>query len=408
MKIRSITVFCQPGFPVNRLLLQQVGIFANHARKLYQDAGFEVQSLRLATPPFEKYIAPVDLALAAQNYAIEAHADGFEYISLGPIQAVSLDWNHIPEALSKSDRIFLSGNLTTSEGTVSLKAARACAETIVRLSTLEENGFANLRFCALANVPAYTPFFPAAYAQPGRPSFALATEAADLALRVFSQATTLQEASTNLITEIEKHASQLEEVGNRLSQMYSYGFKGLDFTLAPFPDDVVSIGRALESLGLGAFGKPGSLFASAFLTSTLDQVQFKRTGFNGLMLPLLEDSGLAQNVSDGNLSLRDLLLFSSVCGAGLDVIPLPGDTTANELMPILLDLAALSLRLNKALTARLMPIPGKKAGEMTNFDFALFANSRILPVNSERLHGKLAGNEEVKIAPRIPHPPAPL
>ena len=53
MKIRSITVFCQPGFPVNRLLLQKVGIFANHARKLFQDKGFEVQSLRLATPPFE-------------------------------------------------------------------------------------------------------------------------------------------------------------------------------------------------------------------------------------------------------------------------------------------------------------------------------------------------------------------
>ena len=400
MKIRSITVFCQPVFPVNRLLLQQVGIFANHARKLFKDNGFEVQSLRLATPPFEQFIAPVDLAMAAQSYAIEAHADGFEYISLGPVSASSKAWEVIPQALAQSDRIFLSGSLTTSEGALSLHAARACAETIVRLSTLEQNGFANLRFCALANVPANTPFFPAAYAQPGRPSFALALEAADLALQAFTLARTFQEASINLVTEIEKRAQQLEEIGNRLSQMYNYEFRGLDFTLAPFPEDAISIGRALESLGLQAFGKPGSLLASAFLTSTLDQAQFKRTGFNGLMLPVLEDSGLANSATDGNLSLRDLLLFSSVCGAGLDVIPLPGETTAEELTPILLDLAALSLRLNKALTARLMPIPGKKAGEMTAFDFAFFANSRILPVNSAPLQGKLIGNEEIEIKAR--------
>ena len=400
MKIRSITVFCQPGFPVNRLLLQQVGIFANHALKLFQDNGYEVQSLRLATPPFEQFIAPVDLAMAAQSYAIEAHADGFEYISLGPVSASSKAWEVIPQALAQSDRIFLSGSLTTSEGALSLQAARACAETIVRLSTLEQNGFANLRFCALANVPANTPFFPAAYAQPGRPSFALALEAADLALQAFTLARTFQEASINLVTEIEKRAQQLEEIGNRLSQMYNYEFRGLDFTLAPFPEDAISIGRALESLGLQAFGKPGSLLASAFLTSTLDQAQFKRTGFNGLMLPVLEDSGLANSATDGNLSLRDLLLFSSVCGAGLDVIPLPGETTAEELTPILLDLAALSLRLNKALTARLMPIPGKKASEMTAFDFAFFANSRILPVNSAPLQGKLIGNEEIEIKAR--------
>jgi len=338
--------------------------------------------------------------MAAQSYAIEAHADGFEYISLGPVSASSKAWEVIPQALAQSDRIFLSGSFTTSEGALSLHAARACAETIVRLSTLEQNGFANLRFCALANVPANTPFFPAAYAQPGRPSFALALEAADLALQAFTLARTFQEASINLVTEIEKRAQQLEEIGNRLSQMYNYEFRGLDFTLAPFPEDAISIGRALESLGLQAFGKPGSLLASAFLTSTLDQAQFKRTGFNGLMLPVLEDSGLANSATDGNLSLRDLLLFSSVCGAGLDVIPLPGETTAEELTPILLDLAALSLRLNKALTARLMPIPGKKAGEMTAFDFAFFANSRILPVNSAPLQGKLIGNEEIEIKAR--------
>ena len=239
MKIRSITVFCQPGFPINRLLLQKVGIFANHARKLYQDKGFEVQSLRLATPPFEQFIAPVDLAVAAQGYAIEAHADGFEYISLGPASADTNAWQAIPEALSKSDRIFISANLTTPAGAVSLAAARACAQTIVRLSGLEPDGFANLRFCALANVPAHTPFFPAAYAQLGRPVFALALEAADLALQAFSHARTLQEASSNLIS-VWKARQQLER--SLTSQQCMVRFKGR-FTLAPSP-------RTFPSLGL--------------------------------------------------------------------------------------------------------------------------------------------------------------
>src|SRR5690606_2227011 len=165
-------------------------------------------SLRLAAPPWEQFIAPIDLPMASQSYAIEAHADGFDYVSLGPVSANSKAWEVIPLALEKSDRIFLSGNLTTSDGAISLPAARACAETIVRLSNLEVNGFANLRFCALANVPANTPFFPAAYAQPGRPSFAAAMEAADLALQAFSHANTFQEAASNLVLEVEKHAKQ--------------------------------------------------------------------------------------------------------------------------------------------------------------------------------------------------------
>ena len=137
MKIRSITVFCEPGFPVNRLLLQQVGIFAGHARKLFGEAGFEVQSLRLATPPFGQYVAPIDLAEAAQSYAIEAHADGFEYISLGPAGADPKEWAAIPGALSRSDRVFFSGLLTTPQGELDLSNAARCAETIAALSKLD-------------------------------------------------------------------------------------------------------------------------------------------------------------------------------------------------------------------------------------------------------------------------------
>jgi len=401
MKIRSITVFCQPGFPPNRLLLQQLGIFAGHARALYEQAGYEVESLRLATPPFVSFLSPENLVEAALTLAIETHAEGFEYISLGPVPADRPDLlQFIPRVLAQTQNVFFSAQLTTPNHEVSLPAAQAAARLICQLAQVEPNGFANLNFCALANVPAYAPFFPAAYAQNSPPAFALALEAADLAEQVFSQAQSLQAARKTLIAEVESHAQKLEAIGQKLTKIYTYNFKGLDFTLAPHPAQGVSIAKALEALGLPAFGLHGSLFASAFLTDTLDQAHYSRTGFNGLMLPVLEDAGLAQRASEGLLSTTDLLLCSAVCGTGLDVVPLPGDATPEQLCPVLLDIAALALRLEKPLTARLMPIPGKAAGEATNFDFAYFANSHVLALKAQPLGGILQGNESISMAKR--------
>jgi uncharacterized protein (UPF0210 family) len=118
-------------------------------------------------------------------------------------------------------------------------------------------------------------------------------------------------------------------------------------------------------------------------------------------MPLLEDSVLATRAAQGTLTVKDLLLYSAVCGTGLDTLPLPGDTTAGQIYPLLLDLAALSQRLDKPLTARLMPVPGKRAGDMTGFDFPFFANSRILALEAEPLNGLLAGAETLILQPRL-------
>jgi uncharacterized protein (UPF0210 family) len=83
-----------------------------------------------------------------------------------------------------------------------------------------------------------------------------------------------------------------------------------------------------------------------------------------------------------------------VCGTGLDTIPLPGDATVDQISALLLDISVLALRLNKPLTARLMPIPGKKAGDMTEFNFDYFVNSRVLALESEKLT-KLFASDEV-------------
>ena len=138
-----------------------------------------------------------------------------------------------------------------------------------------------------------------------------------------------------------------------------------------------------------------------FLTEAIDRANFPHTGFSGLMMPVLEDATLAKRAADGTLSVKDVLLYSAVCGTGLDTIPLPGDITVDQIIPLLLDLSALALRLDKPLTARLMPVPGKKAGDPTNFDFGFFANSKVMSLDSMPLNSSLAGDETFTIQSRV-------
>jgi uncharacterized protein (UPF0210 family) len=403
MKVRSITLFADPGYPPNRLLLDHLGTFARHAQSNFIQAGITVETVRLATPPFPQWIPLRDIVPVAQELSIEASAVGMDYLSLGPaLPEFPESYALIPDVLANTQNVFMTGLVTTPKHELDLAAARACAEVIAKLSTIEPNGFGNLYFSALANVKPFCPFFPTAYGDFGQPAFAFAIEGASIALEAFTEAKTLAEARSNLIQRVEEQAFQLAELGSKLASMYQYAFKGLDFTLAPHPDANASIARALESLGLPAFGEAGSVAASAFITDTLDRAKYPRTGFNGLMLPVLEDSTLAARAQEGRLDLHNLLLCSAVCGTGLDVIPLPGETTADQIYPIILDMAALALRLDKQLTARLMPIPGKRAGESTNFDFDYFANSGILPLHSQPLNGFLAEKGKIEIRSKYP------
>ncbi|MEA4812190.1 MAG: DUF711 family protein [Anaerolineaceae bacterium] len=403
MKIRSLTLFAETGSPPNRLLLDHLGIFARHARALFTQAGFALETVRLAVPPFPKAYGLKDIVSLAQQLSIETSAVGVDYLSLGPALPETPEaYTLIPEVLANTQNVFMTGLVTTANHELDLNAARACAQVIEQLSKIEPNGFGNLYFSALANVKPYCPFFPTAFAEFGRPAFALAMEGASLALESFRQAESLAQARDELIRRVQAQASKLEEICFKLESAYQYAFKGLDFTLAPHPDASASIGKALEALGLPAFGLAGSITASAFLTDTLDRALYKRTGFNGLMLPVLEDSTLAERSRQGLLDLQSLLLCSAVCGTGLDVVPLPGNAGADQIYPIILDVAALALRLDKQLTARLMPIPDKNAGENTSFRFDYFANGGLLPLRSQGLQGLLASQSRMDLKKRSP------
>jgi uncharacterized protein (UPF0210 family) len=411
MKIRSITVFVNPTWQLNASILDRAGEFIARARLAYEQAGYEVQTVRLALPPFPMLLRGRSatqpdqkkgshLVELAQTIEKTAEPLGFSYVSLGPALPDNLpDYALIPEALAATQNVFFAGLMTTQDG-ISLPAVRLCAQVIHQTASLSTDGFTNLRFAALANVPPGSPFLPAAYHEGNSPAFALATEAADLAVDAFSEAGSLEAARSRLVAAIETHARELYRVGEALAEQLDFRFSGIDFSLAPFPDQAHSIGEAMERIGAPAVGRHGSLAAAAILADTLDRAHFPRAGFNGLFLPLLEDALLALRAAEGTLTVKDLLLYSAVCGTGLDTIPLPGDTSPEALEAILLDLAVLAQRLDKPLTARLMPIPGKAAGDQTSFDFAFFANSRVLSLMATPLRNFLTGEETFSLKPR--------
>jgi uncharacterized protein (UPF0210 family) len=377
MKIRSITVFADSAISEDSGRLAELGAFSQVARQAYIDAGFEVQTTRLALnglPALQP--DPVGYAVTLEALARE---HGFEYVSLGPVSGEMLQ--HLPAILSATQAVFATTHIVDpASGAIDGATARMAAHVIREASHIDA-GFGNLRFAALAHVLPGTPFFPAAYHDGGAPAFAIATEAADLAVDASDAASDLADAHRCLRDRIEAEAARLVAVAERLAGQHAMRFHGIDFSLAPFPTHACSIGAALEALTGQPLGATGSLTAAATLTDAIGQARFPRVGFCGLMLPVLEDIVLAQRAAEGCLNVGELLQWSAVCGTGLDTVPLPGDVSESALTRLLFDVAALAVRLHKPLTARLMPLPGKVAGDPVHFDFAYFADGGVLSVD---------------------------
>ena len=366
-----------------------------------------MQTVRLATTPFPELLGDKNInELPEFTRQIDTIAQGLNigYVSLGPaLPEFPRSYDVIPEATSVSKIVFFGGIMADKIRGVNLPAIRACAEVVVKCASIEPNGFANLQFAALANVNAGAPFFPAAYHAGDEPAFAIATESADLAVSAFENAKSLEEGRNALISEVTRHGQAISDIAQSLvANTQSPKFLGIDFSLAPFPDHAHSLGNAVEQMGVPEIGLHGSLAAAALLTEAIDRAEFPHVGFSGFMQPILEDSVLAARAAEGTLTVKDALLYSAVCGTGLDTVPLPGDTTAEQITPLLLDLCALALRLDKPLTARLMPIPNKKAGDETNFDFAFFAPSRVMALESRGLRRALSDTETFRLTSRKP------
>jgi uncharacterized protein (UPF0210 family) len=222
-------------------------------------------------------------------------------------------------------------------------------------------------------MPPGSPFFPAGY-HDGPDALTIGWQGASVvtdAARVTGQATTVDD----LRAALETAAEPVIAIAGRVANEAGIAFGGIDLSPAPMGGD--SIGAALELLAGVPVGEPGTMAAAALVTTALKTAHLPLAGYSGLMLPVMEDDVLAARWADGELGFQQLLAWSAVCGTGLDAVPLPGDVLVDEVARLFRDVAALAVRLGKPLSARLMPVPGRGAGEMTAFDSPHLVATRI-------------------------------
>lgn len=377
MKVRTITAGLILDAACSRLA--ETIDHLDQAQAMFEDAGYEVQTTRVATQPIDRLVGTNEAALrevVGRVHDICSRRD-FEFVSLGPINSRSelALAGAVPALLAEHEMLNASIALL-SDGQVDRTACRAAADVISRLSRESPAGIGNFRFAGTAGCPPGIPFFPSAYHDGGETTLAIGLQSADLVEEAFTGAAGLTDATERLSMLLNQRLSPIEELATDVAERFGWRSLGIDVSPAPMAE--VSIARAFETLGLGAFGEAGTLSIAAATTRALDRAAVKRCGFSGLMFPVLEDGVLGQRNAEGRFDIQDLLLYSSVCGTGLDTVPIPGDSPPERIEHLLLDVASLSLRLSKPLSARLFPVPGKAAGEMTTFESPYLTNSPVM------------------------------
>jgi len=377
-KIRAITAFINLDRAQYKEQVADALKMLRRAQTTLESRGYQVQTIRIATQPFPEYtkgLTAQQTVAFFKEYDALAQKEKFA-ASIGPAMLNVDDpgWADVLAQILSNTKTLNASLVVAGEDGVRWNAVGAAARVMKKLEETEHSQ-GNFRFAAIAMVPPLTPFFPAAYHTGFGHQFAIALESANVVAAAFKDAPDLATAKQRLTDSLAASAFDIERHAGRVDRETGWTYMGID--LSPAPSGNVSIGAAIENLTTQPFGMSGTLTAAATITAAVKDVKVKQTGYSGLMLPVLEDTRLAQRWSEGHLSIDALLSYSAVCGTGLDTIPLPGDVSAEQLSLIIGDMASLAVKWHKPLSARLLPVLGKGWGEMTEFDDPFLVNARL-------------------------------
>jgi uncharacterized protein len=383
-KIRTVTAGVNLKNTTDVATIQSAIEFLQRAKKIFEDEGYEIQTLRIATQPLPEYLnGKSRLEALADLKRLDAIVSARNVLlSIGPVITDDRHDAEFPswaaELVKQTKNINFSVTVASPQLGVHSQTALTAAEAIVAISKASPGGEGNFRFTAAANCLSGTPFFPVAYYR-GPDAFSIGLESPGLLQAAFDESRNIEEAKTKLKTLLESELNPVEKLAMGIARNEHREYLGIDVSPAPSKD--ASIGAAIEALTHVPFGSASTLAACAAITDVLKSLKIKTCGYSGLMLPVLEDPVLATRAAEGRYSVRELLLYSSVCGTGLDVVPLAGDTSASELAALIRDVAALSTKLHKPLSARLFLIPGKKAGERAEFKNPFLTSSIVMKLD---------------------------
>lgn len=386
---------------IKEKLLRSAGKLVSIGREIELEYGIPIINKRVAVTPISLVAASsgeknyTSFAKTLDESAKELGIDflgGFSaLVQKGFTESDERLINSIPEALEVTERVCSSVNAASTKSGINMDAValmgRVIKETAAKTAARDAIGCAKLVvFC---NAPEDNPFMAGAFHGAGEAETCLNVGVSGPGVIKAALENSAGLKFDELADLIKKTAFKITRmghlVGSEAAKRLGVPFGILDLSLAPTPAAGDSVARILCEMGLGAAGTHGSTAALAMLTDMVKKGGIMAStgvgGFSGAFIPVSEDEGMIAAVRGGHLSIDKLEAMTSVCSVGLDMIALPGETSAETIAAIIADEMAIGMVNNKTTAARLIPVPGKKAGDWVEFG-GLLGGAPIMPVHS--------------------------
>lgn len=408
--IRSLTI----GLPLvdesQSTIERGVSEIISVAEKIFKEREIKPRTIRYSLPPIgsegekEGYLNSILnwVDSLSEKTGVRWFCLPLDLISESPRNerlGVSLD------AIAKFPKMFLN-LMVADQNRLSVGAINDSAHVISQISQRSNSGFDNFRVGASCGCPPHSPFFPFSHHNGSGLAFSFALELTDKALNVLDQIGTNAKVDyfrELLVMEFTEILLDINDLGNEIASKSNTKFNGVDASLAPFPNGKTSVAAIIEKLIGAPIGSQGSVFATGLLTDSIRSALIKSkvpsVGFNGVMFSLLEDNALASANSRRHLALDSLISLSSMCGCGIDMVPVPGSSFPEEIAALTMDMAGMSLALKKPLGVRVLPIPGGLANEHTKFNYDFLCDSRIVSLSSNERYMNFESDSFSPLAP---------
>ncbi|MDR3311176.1 MAG: PFL family protein [Oscillospiraceae bacterium] len=296
----------------------------------------------------------------------------------------------IPRALAGTERVCASVNVATTRAGINMDAVRLMGEAIKAAAelTAESGGFACAKLVVFANAVEDNPFMAGAFHGSGEPECAINVGVSGPGV-VRAAIESVRGAPFDVLAEtIKKTAFRVTRMGQLVareaSERLGVPFGIVDLSLAPTPAAGDSVAEILEEMGLSAVGTHGTTAALALLNDAVKKGGVMASGhvggLSGAFIPVSEDAGMIAAARSGQLTLAKLEAMTAVCSVGLDMIAVPGDTSAATIAAIIADEAAIGVVNNKTTAVRIIPAPGRKVGDTVEFG-GLLGSAPVMPTS---------------------------
>jgi uncharacterized protein (UPF0210 family) len=380
-KVRAITAFVRlDPATLDRQIADALTVLRN-AKADFARQGYQTETIRIVTQPLGELIggqSDDDALRLLKRLDDLSVKEGF-IAGVGPAMMRDSDDPHVMRLLERALSTLpdiQANSIIAAEDGIHWRVIRESAALVRYLTDHAAPSHGNFNFTATAMVKPYGPFYPGAYHTGAGRQFSIGFEGANVVQDVFARTHgDFAGSVAELTRQLTIHARVGASVGARVAATTGWTFMGVDPTPAPLGE--VSIGAAIETYTGAKFGSSGTMTAALIITTAVKAVPVRQVGYSGLMVPVLEDKLLAQRWAEGTVTTDALLAYSAVCGTGLDTIPYPGDISVDQLARIFGDVASLAWKWNKPLSARLQPVAGKRAGDLTEFGGPFLFNTKL-------------------------------